>query len=149
MRKLVACRSAAWAGAWIGRSAGAALLTGLIGLWAGEARAQTCCAGAGTTCHLVGGWPACSGTTGCVTLAVQLNRFSNGSFQTAIGDAVTDLVIVGTYYTDQGGSCPGGQNRIYGIRSSNLTTKWVYNQTGSVVLNEVTEACPLEYYSGS
>jgi hypothetical protein len=80
------------------------------------------------------------------TPAVQLNRFSNAAFQTAMGDAITDLVIVGTYYPDQGPACPGGKNRVYGIRSSDLTVKWTFNQTGSTTLDEVTEACYPEYY---
>jgi hypothetical protein len=83
------------------------------------------------------------------TPAVQLNRFSNAAFQTAMGDTITDLVIVGTFYTDQGGTCPGGQNRVYGLKSTDLSTKWIYNQTGAQVLNEVSEACYLEYYSGA
>ena len=83
------------------------------------------------------------------TPAVQLNRFSNSQFQTAMGDTTTDLVVVGTYYPDQGGACPGGQNRVYGIKATTLATKWVFNQTGSLVLNEVPEACYLEYYPGT
>jgi hypothetical protein len=92
--------------------------------------------------------PGCSLDKLKGTPAVQLTAFSNSLFQTAMGDTVTDLVVVGTYYPDQGLSCPGGQNRVYGLRSSDLSTQWVFNITGSQVLGPVTEACALEYYSG-
>jgi hypothetical protein len=99
--------------------------------------------------------PGCSGDKLKGTPAVQLNRYSNGpvgtanTFQWSMGNTTDDLVIVGTYYPDQGGTCPGGANRVYGIRSTDLSIRWTYNSTGSQTLNEVTEACPVEYYSGS
>jgi hypothetical protein len=97
--------------------------------------------------------PGCVGDKIKATPSVQLYRFSDTAFRGSIdaspGHTGNDLVIVGTFYPDQGGLCPGAQNRVYGLFASDLSIKWIFNQTGAMALDPVTEACPLEYYSGA
>ncbi len=92
--------------------------------------------------------PTCSADSLAPSPAVQLSAFSNQLFRDALsasGHPNDDLVFVITRY-----ACgTQTENRVLALHSSDLTTKWVFNATGTYMVDRGSEGCSVDYASNT
>jgi outer membrane protein assembly factor BamB len=101
--------------------------------------------GSRDTRRLVNGGVVCPADGIAGSPAVQLNRFSNSTFQSHV-DAVKhhaqdDIVFVMT----RNGCGDTTHNRVIAYWASDLTVAWTFNGTGNVEVDAGTEACSVDY----
>ncbi|MGH9866873.1 MAG: hypothetical protein ACREAA_01745 [Candidatus Polarisedimenticolia bacterium] len=89
--------------------------------------------------------PVCPSDRLTVTPAVQLYQLSNAAFRSNVdatpGHAGDDLVIVAT----NNGCGDSTHNRIIAYWASDLTQKWIFNPTGSRLVDAISEGCSIDY----
>jgi outer membrane protein assembly factor BamB len=85
--------------------------------------------------------PCTSGDKIGTTPVIQLWNNSSSAFRAIHND---DLLYVATRY-DSGCGSTTAENRVYALAASDLSIKWVFNETGTHALDGATEACVVDY----